>query len=207
MAWRAAPEFQRGSLAAIVGISPVIIHYSFMALVSVTVVGAFESVGSILVVALFVAPPAAALLLTDRLGPLLGLSVLAGALSALGGYRVAQGLDVSIAGSMASMSGLLFFLTYLLAPDRGVVAQWRRRRDQRLQARLRMLAGGSLTSYESLVDRARREAVLRMKDQARRAGADSVFDVRLETASISKGEREAVGSVEVLAYGTALRRR
>ena len=63
------------------------------------------------------------------------------------------------------------------------------------------------TSYESLLDRGRREAVLRMKDQARRAGAGSVFNVKLETVSIFKGRENSVGSVEVLAYGTALRQR
>jgi len=77
---------------------------------------------------------------------------------------------------------------------------------KRFFASLRLFVGGRLTSYESLVDRARREAILRMKDQARRQGADSVFNVKLETASISKGRRDSVGSVEVLAYGTALRR-
>ena len=77
---------------------------------------------------------------------------------------------------------------------------------KRFFASLRLLVGGRLTSYESLVDRARREAILRMKDQARRRGADAVFNVKLETASISKGSRDSVGSVEVLAYGTALRR-
>ena len=77
---------------------------------------------------------------------------------------------------------------------------------KRFFAALRRLTGGRLTSYESLLDRARREAVLRMKDQARRRGAQLVFNVKLETASISKGQRDSVGSVEVLAYGTALRR-
>jgi uncharacterized protein YbjQ (UPF0145 family) len=57
-----------------------------------------------------------------------------------------------------------------------------------------------------LLDRARREAILRMKDTARRRGAQMVFNVKIETVSISKGRRDAVGSVEVLAYGTALRR-
>lgn len=69
---------------------------------------------------------------------------------------------------------------------------------------LRNLVGGRVTSYETLIDRARREAVLRMKEQARDLGAELVFNARFETASISKGRRNQIGSVEVLAYGTAI---
>ena len=75
---------------------------------------------------------------------------------------------------------------------------------KRFLAGLRMLFGGRLKSYESLIDRARREAVLRMQDQARRKGAKSVFNIKFETASISKGAKDTIGSVEVLAYGTAV---
>lgn len=71
-------------------------------------------------------------------------------------------------------------------------------------AGLRMLVGGRLTSYESLLDRGRREAVLRMKKQARELGADSIFNVKFETSSISKGGDSTLGSIEVLVYGTAI---
>lgn len=71
-------------------------------------------------------------------------------------------------------------------------------------AGLYALVGGRVTSYESLIDRARREAILRMKDQARMKGGKMVFNVKIETASISKGAKDRIGSVEVLAYGTAL---
>ena len=75
---------------------------------------------------------------------------------------------------------------------------------KRFVAALRMLVGGRLTSYESLVDRARREAILRMREKAIKMGASSVFNVKLETASISKGNKDSIGSVEVYAYGTAI---
>ena len=74
---------------------------------------------------------------------------------------------------------------------------------KRFLAGLRNLVGGRVRAYESLVDRARREAVLRMKDQARIKGATLVFNVKLETSSISQGRGNSIGSVEVLAYGTA----
>jgi uncharacterized protein YbjQ (UPF0145 family) len=73
-------------------------------------------------------------------------------------------------------------------------------------AGLRSLFGGRLKSYESLLDRARREAVLRMKESALEMGAKVIINVRIETASISKSSsrNNSVGSVEVVAYGTAL---
>lgn len=68
---------------------------------------------------------------------------------------------------------------------------------------LRNLIGGRVTAYETLLDRARREAILRMKEEAKSLGANLVFNVKFETASISKGTKNQIGSVEVLAYGTA----
>jgi len=75
---------------------------------------------------------------------------------------------------------------------------------KRFLAALRNLFGGRVTSYESLLDRARRESLLRMKQQAADLGAAMVFNVKYETASISKGRGNTIGSIEVLAYGTAL---
>ncbi len=74
---------------------------------------------------------------------------------------------------------------------------------KRLLATFRSLVGGNVSSYETLIDRARREAILRMKESSN--GADIIYNLRVETSSISKNARKgSVGSVEVLAYGTAL---
>lgn len=76
---------------------------------------------------------------------------------------------------------------------------------KRFVASLRNLIGGRVRTYETLVDRARREAILRMKEDAARLGAKMIFNIKLETAGISKNQRNNnVGSVEVLAYGTAI---
>lgn len=75
---------------------------------------------------------------------------------------------------------------------------------KRFLAALRNLFGGRVVAYESLLDRARRESVLRMKAQAKALGATLVFNIKYETASISKGAGYTIGSIEVLAYGTAL---
>jgi uncharacterized protein YbjQ (UPF0145 family) len=74
---------------------------------------------------------------------------------------------------------------------------------KRIAASLRSFFGGRLTSYESLMDRGRREAILRMKEEARRRGATMVFNVRIETASLSE-EGGTMFSAEFIAYGTAL---
>lgn len=71
-------------------------------------------------------------------------------------------------------------------------------------AGLRNLVGGRVSVFESLLDRARREAVLRMQDEAHALGADAVFNLKFETSRVSGNARKGVGSVEVLAYGTAL---
>jgi len=71
-------------------------------------------------------------------------------------------------------------------------------------AGLRMIIGGRLTSYESLLERGRREAILRMKEEAKMLGATQIFNVKIETASISNNANQGIGSVEVYAYGTAI---
>jgi len=126
-------------LAALLGFSPVVIHYALMTMVSITTVGAFDAVGSILVVALMIAPPAAAYLICDRLTPMLLTSAVFAALSAVLGYGVARVLDVSIAGAMATTAGLFFAATLTFGPGQGVVAQLRRRARQRLDFAIRML--------------------------------------------------------------------
>jgi uncharacterized protein YbjQ (UPF0145 family) len=74
---------------------------------------------------------------------------------------------------------------------------------KRILALMRNIFGGSIKSYETLIDRARREALLRMKESAQ--GAAIIVNVRLETSSIGKNaHKKGVGCVEVIAYGTAL---
>lgn len=76
---------------------------------------------------------------------------------------------------------------------------------KRFLAGLRNIVGGRVKSYETLLDRARREAILRMKEQAIEKGAILISNVRIETSSISKNNRrQSVGSIEVVAYGTAI---
>lgn len=71
-------------------------------------------------------------------------------------------------------------------------------------AGLRGLFGGRVGAYESLLDRARREAILRMQEEAQSLGAEAVFNLKFETSRIGQNAGQGLGSVEVLAYGTAL---
>jgi len=76
---------------------------------------------------------------------------------------------------------------------------------KRLLAALRNIFGGRVMAYESLVDRARREAILRMKEKC--PEADIIINLRIETSTISKQGRsgqKSVGCVEAIAYGTAI---
>jgi uncharacterized protein YbjQ (UPF0145 family) len=77
---------------------------------------------------------------------------------------------------------------------------------KRFLAGLRMIFGGRVKSYESLLDRARREALLRMKEQAMTNGYRIVVNVRLETSRLASAKRKgkATAGVEVLAFGTGL---
>lgn len=77
---------------------------------------------------------------------------------------------------------------------------------KRLMAVLRNIFGGRVKAYESLLDRARREAILRMKDEAKKKGATMIVNMRLETATIGKNanQKRQLGSVEAVAYGTAI---
>ena len=123
-------------LSSALGISPMIMHYGLMSVSSVTVVGAFDAVGAILVVALMIAPAATAYLLTSNLKKMLVLSVLFGVFSAIAGYWMAHLLDASISGSMTTMLGIVFLGVYLFAPRKGLIAVLYRQKQQRTEVSL-----------------------------------------------------------------------
>lgn len=123
-------------LASALGFSPLLMHYGLMSVSSITIVGAFDAVGAILVVALMIAPAAAAYLLTNDLKRMILLSMGFGVLSAVIGYWTAHFLDASIAGSMTSVLGLIFFVVYLFAPDKGLIAVLYRQKQQRTEVYL-----------------------------------------------------------------------
>ncbi len=133
------------ALATTLGISARFMHYLLMTLVAITTVAAFESVGSILVIAMLIVPAATARLLTDRLAVMLVLSGILGILAAgLGHLSVlvisdvatAFGfatMDTSTAGMMAVVAGLMFGVALLLAPQHGLISRVLRRARLTLQ--------------------------------------------------------------------------
>jgi manganese/zinc/iron transport system permease protein len=121
-------------LATALGFRASIIHYLLMTLVAVTAVAAFESVGNILVVAMFVVPPAAALMITDRLGRMVVYSAIIAAVGAASGHVMAISVpawfgfrSTSTAGMMSVSVGLLFLVAALVGPKHGVLVTWARR--------------------------------------------------------------------------------
>lgn len=123
------------ALATSMGFSSSLMHYALMVLVAVTAVASFESVGNILVVAMFIVPPATAYLLTDRLGLMIIFSTFIAALGASSGHVAAVTIprwfgyqSTTTAGMMAVMVGLLFVVALLFAPQQGILIKWLRNR-------------------------------------------------------------------------------
>lgn len=121
-------------LADTLGFSSQFLHYLLMTLVAVTTVAAFESVGSIIVIAMLVVPPATALLLTRNLFPMLLIAVGVAILSAIAGHLgaiVVPGWfgfkSTTTSGMIALAAGLLFALAWLFAPQEGLLLRrWHR---------------------------------------------------------------------------------
>lgn len=109
-----------------IGVPARMVSIGLVAMCAITAVAAFDAVGAIIVIAMFVCPPAAARLMTDRLIAQVGWSVLFAALSAVGGFLLAGygpmllGLDnsVSAAGMIATVSGLILAAAVIAGPRR-----------------------------------------------------------------------------------------
>lgn len=78
---------------------------------------------------------------------------------------------------------------------------------KRFAAGIRQLFGGNVRSFETLFERARREALLRLKEAAAARGCDAVIGVRLESAELANQRANGKGTagVELIAFGTGLR--
>lgn len=97
------------------------IQYGLMAVTAATAVATFESVGSVLVVAMFVIPPASAYLLADRVTSIIAIAALLGIGCATGGYLGALHYNSSVAGMMSVIAGALFLITAIFSPRHGLI--------------------------------------------------------------------------------------
>ena len=111
------------TMADFLGISSAVFHQLLMILVAVSCVLAFEAVGSLLVVSLLVAPPATAKLLSNRLGPMLGVAALIGVIAIIIGHVASMSLpgwfdprltNLSIGGSIAVVATMIFIAVAVL---------------------------------------------------------------------------------------------
>lgn len=116
------------SFAQTAGWRPGVVHYTLIALTASTMVAAFEAVGSILVLAMLIVPGASARLLTNRLLPMLLVSLVVAAVCAVVGHLSAITLpqlagfeDASSSGMIAAISGVVFLGVLLLAPVNGLL--------------------------------------------------------------------------------------
>lgn len=118
------------AFAAAVRFSPVLIYYGLMTLVSLTAVGAYDSVGSILVVGFMVGPGLTAYLLTHQLKKMIGLTVLFAAVNSIIGVRLAFAFDSSIAGMIAVVTGIICLLAFTFSPRKGLIQNSLNRRKR-----------------------------------------------------------------------------
>ncbi|RRD40962.1 metal ABC transporter permease [Leptotrichia sp. OH3620_COT-345] len=127
------------ALAATLGMKPVLIHYMLMSLVSVTSVASFEAVGSILVVAFMIGPPITAYLITSNLKIMLFLSIILGSVSSVIGYFLAVKWDVSIAGMISVVIGVIFIIVLTVSPKKGLIFTFYRKKNQKIEFSVKML--------------------------------------------------------------------
>ncbi|TWT66320.1 Manganese transport system membrane protein MntB [Posidoniimonas polymericola] len=111
------------TLADTLGLAPGWMHYLLMLLVSLATVTSFEAIGSILVVAMLIAPAAAAQLLVNRLGPMLLVSVVLSSAATVLGYQAAVYWNVSPGGAIAVAAGLVYVLAAVFSPTEGFLAR------------------------------------------------------------------------------------
>jgi len=112
------------SFARVTGIPAGLIDTLILALIVLVTVSGLQAVGLILIVAMLIIPPAAARFWTDRVRVLIILSALIGALSGFVGASMSALLPRKPAGAVIVLSaGVIFILSMLIAPTRGIIAQ------------------------------------------------------------------------------------
>jgi manganese/zinc/iron transport system permease protein len=114
-------------LAQAMGFHPRRLHYVLMALASVVAVVSFESVGTVLVVAMMIVPPATARLLVDGYGATLSWSAAIAILDSVIGHAFALSLNVNEAGACATVGGIVLAMAAFFGPRHGFVVRAIRR--------------------------------------------------------------------------------
>ena len=120
-------------LADTLGYSSQFLHYLLMTMVAVTTVAAFESVGSIIVIAMLIVPPATALLLTNDLFRMLLIATAAAVLASITGHLGALVVpgwfgfeSTTTSGMIALASGVIFTVAWIFSPTEGLITKWKK---------------------------------------------------------------------------------
>lgn len=130
------------AFAAALGFSPLLVHYALMTLVSLTAVGAYDSVGSILIVGFMVGPALSGYLLTHSLKKMIAITVLIAVVNSVSGVRLAFLFDTTIAGMIAVTTGVTALLILIFSPEKGLFKKQlaNRRARQQLNQELKNLS-------------------------------------------------------------------
>ena len=130
------------AFAAALGFSPLLVHYALMTLVSLTAVGAYDSVGSILIVGFMVGPALSGYLLTHSLKKMIAITVLIAVVNSVSGVRLAFLFDTTIAGMIAVTTGVTALLILIFSPEKGLFKKQlaNRRARQQLNQELKSLS-------------------------------------------------------------------
>ena len=116
-------SFDPGHAVAI-GLSPELVRYGLLVLIALTVVAAIQTVGVVMVLALLVTPAATASLLARELPQIMGLGALFAMLAALTGLYASYYADVASGAAIVLTLTGIFLLTFIFAPERGLLARW-----------------------------------------------------------------------------------
>jgi uncharacterized protein YbjQ (UPF0145 family) len=103
----------------------------------------------------------------------------------------------SLMTTMAAESSTLLHVSICVGPSMGqIFFMW-----------FKSIFGGRLHSYDVVLDYGRREALLRLNQQAKNLGCSSVVNIRIETSTVSfaKNDKSNTSSVEFLAFATGIR--
>lgn len=179
-------------LATSLGFSARMMNFILMTLVAITTVAAFEAIGSILVIAMLIVPPATARLLTHRLAPMVIIAAALGALAAASGHVAAITLppllgfeDTLTSGMMAVAAGALFVLAMVFSPQQGIVSGMLHRRALSLRIAIEDALGLLYRAEES-------KHPLNEESLTARLRADTGVSRRMARQAVARLRRDAL---------------
>jgi ABC-type Mn2+/Zn2+ transport system permease subunit len=119
------------TLARMLGLRPRLMHFALLALIAISIVGSFSTVGNLLVFAFLVAPPAAAALVATRVLAIMAIAIGFGTVASVVGLLVSYHERTAAGASMALCSVALFFVMLLVT---SVARHLRQRAGQATQS-------------------------------------------------------------------------